>query len=121
MRLKTTATLAFAAAVLSGWTAFHLELYESFPDADAVVAEAPAEIWLEFSVAPDMERTSFSVRGPEGNVELGDITAGEKPEIIKAAVTGAMAAGEYTVSWAGAPPDDHVVRGRYNFTVGTAR
>lgn len=120
MRLRSSAALA-ASALLLGWTAFHLELNASFPQADAVLGEAPSEIWLEFSVAPDMERSSFSVRGPGGPVELGAIAAGERPEVIKAAVKGAMPAGGYTVSWVGAPPEDHTVRGRFSFSVGAAR
>jgi len=116
-RSKAVTTLVLALAVLVGWTAFHLELNGSFPEADATVAESPAEIWLEFSVAPDMARTSFSVRGPVGNVELGEVVNGAKPEVVKAAVKGPMPAGTYTVSWAGAPANDHVVRGRFTFTV----
>ena len=122
MRTRSpTAALLLVTSVLVGWTAFHLELNGSFPEADAAVATAPAEIWLEFSVAPDMARTSFSMRGAGGNVELGPVTAGEKPQISKAKVVGTMAAGSYTVSWVGAPADDHVVRGRYASTVGAHR
>lgn len=123
MRTRSTAAvvLLLASAALAGWVPFHLELNASFPEADAVVTEAPTEIWLEFSVAPDMGRTSFSVRGPDGNVELGAVTAGGKPEVVKAAVKGAMPAGSYTVSWAGAPLNDHVVRGRFAFTVQAAQ
>jgi methionine-rich copper-binding protein CopC len=118
---KAASALLLAVAILSGWTVRHLDLKASFPEADAALAQAPAEIWLEFSVAPDMARTSFSVRGPAGNVELGPVTAGAKPEIIKAAVKGATPPGSYTVSWAGAPPNDHVVRGRFTFTVAARR
>ena len=106
-----------ALAVLLGWTVRHLELSDSFPKADAVLEAAPTVIWLEFSVAPDLARSSFSVRGPAGNVELAQITTGDKPLVLKADVKGAMPAGAYTVSWAGAPPSDHVVRGRFTFTV----
>ncbi|GMV05220.1 MAG: hypothetical protein AMXMBFR53_14990 [Gemmatimonadota bacterium] len=119
--LRAFATLLLTTTALAGWTLFHLELKGSFPAADAALAEAPPEIWLEFSVAPDMARTSFSVRGPDGNVALGTVKAGDKPEVVKAAVTGPMAAGTYTLSWAGAPVDDHVVRGRFTFTVQAAR
>ena len=36
---------------------------------------------------------------------------------ISAKVLGAMAAGEYTVSWRAAPHDDHGARGRFTFIV----
>jgi methionine-rich copper-binding protein CopC len=112
--LAVTASLLLVAA-----TAFHLEPTASHPAADGVLEEAPTEVWLEFSVVPDAERTSFSVRGPDGEVPLGEITRGEGDDarILRADVTGPMPAGRYTVSWVGAPPDDHVVRGRFGFTV----
>jgi len=88
MRRIVAGGLALAAAVvLVGWTAFHLELNASYPEADADLGEAPTEIWLRFSVEPDMERSSFSVRGPEGRVALGDISVGEEPEVIRALTT----------------------------------
>ncbi len=115
---RTAAPLALVSAMLlSGWTAFHLELQASHPAADAVLEEAPTEIWLHFSVVPDMERTSFSVRGPAGAVKLGDIVVGDEPQIVKAVVEGEMPAGAYTLSWVGAPPDDHTVRGRFAFSI----
>jgi methionine-rich copper-binding protein CopC len=110
--------LALAAIVLLvGWIPFHLELEASYPEADAALEEAPSQIWLRFSVEPDMERTSFSVRGPQGTVELGAISTGEEAEIIVAQVGGEMPAGNYTLSWIGAPLDDHTVRGRFNFSI----
>jgi len=107
--------------VLVAWTPFHLELFGSFPDEDEVIAEAPDVVWLEFSAAPDMSRSSFSIRGEGGAVELGDMEVGEGEEFIQADVLGEMAAGTYTVSWIAAPADDHAVRGRFDFTVGEAR
>jgi len=106
---------------LVGWTPYHLELTASFPEADQVLTEAPTVIWLQFSVTPDMERSSFSVRGAAGNVELGDIAVGDSVNVLRAEVSGAMPAGDYTLSWVGAPLDDHAVRGRYSFSVSAAR
>ena len=107
--------------LLAGWTAFHLELAASYPEAEQSMVEAPSEIWLQFSVTPDMERSSFSVRGPEGKVDLGEISAGETPDILRADVTGSMPPGSYTLSWVGAPLEDHAVRGRFTFSVGESR
>lgn len=115
------AALLLATTALLGSTPFHLELNDSFPEADAVLDEAPTEIWLEFSVAPDRERSSFSVRGPGGNVELGEVAAGDEPEVLEATVIGAMPPGVYTVSWVGAPEGDHTVRGRFAFTIHAQR
>ena len=117
-RLLAGAFAVTASAVLVAWTAFHLELTDSHPKAGQTMVEAPAEIWLRFSVVPDTARSSFSVRGPEGNVALGDIAPGASPEVLRAPVAGPMPAGTYTVSWVGAPMDDHAVRGRFTFTIG---
>ena len=122
MRRTLAGGLTVAASLLFvGWTAFHVELDASYPEADAVLSEAPTEIWLQFSVITDMERSSFSVQGPGGKVELGDISAGEEPEMIKAEVKGEMPPGDYRVAWVGAPLEDHAVQGRFNFSIEAGR
>ncbi len=122
MKRSLMAAVALALPFLAAGTAlFHLELVASYPEAEEVLQASPNEIWLQFSVQPDMEQTSFSVRGAAGRVELGDIVAGDSPEIIKAPVAGTLAPGTYTLSWVGAPMDDHPVRGRYTFEVAAAR
>ncbi len=105
------------AAHLVGWSPFHIELDASFPDEDQELSEAPTEVWLEFSVPVDLERSSFSVRGEEGSVDLGEISVGDSPEVIQASVDDELAPGSYTISWVAAPMDDHTVRGRFVFTV----
>ena len=124
--MKKTRTLAAVVALAlpflaAGTSVFHLELVDSHPQAEEVLDASPSEIWLQFSAEPDMEQTSFSVRGPDGGVELGDIVVGDTPETIKAPVAGSLAPGTYTLSWVGAPMDDHPVRGRYTFEVAAAR
>ena len=122
MRTKVTYPVGLAATVLlAAWTLFHLELTASHPEAEAALSEPPGEIWLQFSVIPDHDRSSFSLEGPTGSVELGAIMVGEEPEILRAEIVGAMPDGTYTVSWTGAPLDDHPVRGRFTFSVGARR
>ena len=118
---RTIPALLILSLALIGWTTFHLELVASLPDEDEVMQEPPEVVWLEFTAAPDLTRSSFSIRGPDGVVELGDIQAGDKPEVMSAAVVGQMQAGSYTISWVGAPADDHSVRGRFDFTIETAQ
>lgn len=52
---------------------FHMELIESLPGENVTLASAPEEVWLKFNEPPDVSRTSFSIRGPEGSVELDSI------------------------------------------------
>ena len=118
---RTIPALLVLSLMLVGWSTFHLEIVASVPDEDEVLQEAPEVVWLEFTAAADLARSSFSIRGPDGTVELGDIEAGDTDEVIRAAVLGEMPAGAYTVSWVGAPVDDHTVRGRFDFTIETAQ
>lgn len=123
MRMPRALAALFTLAsvtVLVGWSPFHIELNASFPEADQEMSESPAEMWLEFSVPTDLERSSFSVRGPEGSVDLGEVSIGDSPSILRADVMAALAPGKYTVSWVAAPMDDHAVRGRYAFTVASS-
>ena len=117
-------TPLFLALFLAGayGASFHLELLESMPGEDASLASSPEEVWLKFNEPPDMSRTSFSIRGPDGSVELDSIrSSSEDPDVVRAKVLGAMPEGSYTVSWLAAPTDDHGVRGRYSFTIGQGR
>lgn len=114
---RMTLAVAGLPLLLLAATPFHLDLLDSFPDEEEVLTEAPETVWLEFSGPPDMSRSSFSVRGPDGAVSLGEIQVGEQPEVIQANVQGAMPPGTYTVAWVAAPMDDHAVRGRFEFSV----
>lgn len=98
----------------------HIELRDSFPQANTVLEGAPGEIWLEFSVVPDTARSTFSVRGPNGGVETEAVQWDEEeaPTFLKAQVTGEMPAGDYLISWVAAPLNDHGGRGRISFSIG---
>lgn len=72
------AALALPLATVA-WTAFHLDLVDSYPKADQTLAAPPSEVWLRFSTAPDIARSSFSARGPGGAVELGAVATGGAP------------------------------------------
>ncbi len=121
-RIPVSALAALAIPfLLTAATSFHIEVTASFPEADQELEASPDQIWIQFSVVPDMEQTSFSVRGANGRVALGEIRVGDAPEIITAEVSSPLAAGEYTLSWVGAAADDHPERGRFAFTVGETR
>lgn len=120
-RILPSAVALLLMIPLAAWSAFHIELVASSPGADEVLGSAPAEIKLEFSVPTDTARSTFSVRGPAGRVELGPVTPGNSLKVLQARVTGTMPAGSYTVSWVAAPVGDHTVRGRYSFRVGSGR
>ncbi|MDP2955815.1 MAG: copper resistance protein CopC [Longimicrobiales bacterium] len=116
VRTWVAAVALFLAAV--AWTVPHLDLVDSHPKPDQALAAPPTEVWLKFSTAPDLVRSTFSLQGPAGAVELGAVAAGSAPEILRAEVKGPVVPGSYTVSWVGVPPGEHAVRGRFTFTVG---
>ena len=105
--------------LLGAWTLFHIELRTSFPAADQVLEDAPQEIRLEFSTTPDTARSTFSLRGPEGAIQLDTIRwdAAEEPTVLRARVVGEMPPGDYLISWVAAPVDDHGGRGRISFSI----
>ena len=109
--------------LLGAWTLFHIDLRDSYPKADQALEESPQEIWLEFSVQPDTSQSTFSIRGPAGGVDLGEIrwSSDEDPTFLRASVEGEMPAGAYIISWLAAPMDDHGGRGRINFTIAEPR
>lgn len=106
--------------MLVGAGYWHLTLVDSRPKEDAVVAESPAEIWLRFNQAPDLEQCGISVRGAGGTVRLEAVELADSMA-LSAKVIDTLEPGEYTVSWLAAPHDDHGVRGRYKFTVEGSR
>jgi methionine-rich copper-binding protein CopC len=112
-------TLSTLPLLLGAWTLFHIELRASSPAADQVLEGAPQEIWLEFSTTPDTARSTFSVRGPDGAVQLDTIrwNAEDEPAILRAKVMGEMPPGDYLISWVAAPVDDHGGRGRISFSI----
>ena len=107
--------------LLGAWTLFHIELVGSLPRADQVLPAAPQEVWLKFSTMPDTARSTFSIRGPAGGVDLGEVLMDAEADstVLKAVVEGEMPPGAHTVSWVAAPMEDHAVRGRFSFTIGS--
>jgi methionine-rich copper-binding protein CopC len=108
--------------LVSAWTAFHIELVDSLPKADQVLETAPDTVWLKFKPAPDASRSSFSISGPVGVIDLSEINLDPGDEtVLQASVEGELVPGDYLVSWVAAPMDDHAVRGRFGFTIAERR
>lgn len=95
--------------------ALHLRLTKSEPAKDSVVATAPKEIKLWYSQKPQLRLSRVTLTGPAGEVATGAIV--QDSLLLRAPITGAMAAGAYTVSWLTASSDGHPIRGTFGFTV----
>ena len=111
----------FAAAAATGVIALgaslHLTLVDSAPRDGAQLTEPPAEVLLKFNERPDTARRGISLRGPNGAVKMRPVRSVRDTLAFAATIEGALAPGQYTVSWLAAAPDHEPVRGRYRFTI----
>ena len=121
----TVAALATAALGVArpaeAHPARHLRLLGSIPAKDTVLTAAPATMTLWFSEAPQLRLTRLALAGPGGAVALGKVTVDPKDaKRLTAAVTAAMPAGSYVLSWRTASSDGHAIRGEIPFRLGAA-
>jgi methionine-rich copper-binding protein CopC/putative copper export protein len=95
----------------------HARLVRSTPAANATLATAPSELDLFFSEAPELTFTKIELTDPAGHsIALGDPKS--LPAMgVRVAISGALAAGKYTVSWRTAASDGHTSSGKFNFIV----
>ena len=117
-RGRSLAGIAVGVVVL-GAGSMHLDLIDSRPKQDEVVAEPPTEIWLRFNAPPDVQQSGISLRGPGGGVRLDTVRLADSLS-LSARILDPLRPGDYTVAWLAAPHDDHGIRGRYRFTVAGA-
>jgi methionine-rich copper-binding protein CopC len=95
----------------------HLELLSSTPKKDQTVASAPIDIALVFSESVDSARTSVSLQGPSGAVEVAPIRLQDEALVVLVKVVGPASAGSYTVSWTAAAPEMDAIKGTFRYTV----
>lgn len=109
------ATVCWSWALLTSSAVLaHTRLGASIPAAGAEVA-SPPEIVLEFS--EPVHVTAFAVQTDAGvEQRTGEIPAGPA-KAFAIPVTGALAPGEYSVSWRAVSADTHIVSGEFSFVV----
>jgi len=99
----------------------HMRLTRSLPEVDAVLAEAPLEIRLWFSEAPQNAVSRIGLDGPAGTVKTGPATETDDPRSFKVGLESTLAPGAYSVAWRAAGDDGHAIRGTFAFTVEAGR
>ncbi|MFL5537534.1 MAG: copper resistance CopC/CopD family protein [Longimicrobiaceae bacterium] len=119
-RRAVAALLAIAAVLGAPSKALaHGHLLHSAPADGAHLSVAPRELRLAFSEAmvPDVSR--LELIGPDSiAVELGALTlAPDSANVLVVPIRGALAAGEYHVTYQVAGPDGHPVRGHFAFVI----
>lgn len=97
----------------------HGALQRAVPAQNARVVTMPRELRLTFNEPVVLAFAAIELVGPNGRpVALGLLTlAPDSARVLIGPVTGALAAGTYTVNWRVAGADGHPVRGSYQFTV----
>lgn len=96
----------------------HGVLRASEPRADARLRVAPRLLRLVFNEPVELAVARLELLGPDGRaVALSALRRGDSAAVVVADVTGALAAGGYTVAWQVAGRDGHPVRGRFRFAI----
>ena len=96
----------------------HGVLRASDPRSGARLRVAPRLLRLTFNEAVELAVARLELLGPDGRaVALSALRRGDSAAVVVADVTGALAAGGYTVVWQIAGRDGHPVRGRYRFSI----
>lgn len=111
------AVLAVAATAMISSGDRHLHLTKSQPVKDTTLAAAPTEIRLWFNQVPQRAVSRIGLTGPSGEVAVGELEFADEDMSFKAAVSGQLAPGPYTVAWRTAGDDGHAMRGEYGFVI----
>jgi copper transport protein len=111
-------------ALFSAWAVVpvhaHALLLRSNPAANAVLAQAPAQVELYFSEAVEPGLSTISVLDSNGKaVDLGDVRVDPNDPTRMTVSLGSLLDGVYTVSWkAISATDGHLTSGSFPFAIG---
>jgi len=97
----------------------HLAVARTMPAHESTVTDAPARVQIWFTQQPSPRVSLLEMKGPRGDVPLGEIEISREERAVAAAVNGALAPGRYVVSWRTAGDDGHVMRGTFTFSLKT--
>ena len=115
--LRALVVMLTLVALMPAIAIAHGALKRSSPASGAHLSEAPRELRLTFTEAPELAFTRIRLLGPDSaDVALGPLSIDSALTAV-ASVRGALVAGTYTVVWQVAGADGHPVRGRFRFTI----
>lgn len=99
--------------------ALHLTLLGTFPAADTVLTEAPDEVRLWFSEAPQMRGSSVRLADAGGELVPTTEAAPEDGDETQVFITpeAPLSAGTYTVHWRVIAQDGHAQNGEFDFQI----
>ena len=108
--------LALFAVFTVGLSA-HLAVARTMPANGSTVTDAPARVRIWFTQQPSPRVSLLEMKGPAGDVPLGEIAIDRQERSVAAAVNGTLAPGRYVVTWRTAGDDGHVMRGTFAFSL----
>ena len=117
LALVAAGALAPVGPVTQALAAVHINLSSSVPARDSHVTTPLREIRLRFSGTVDVTRAHVRLLGSDGRaVSLGALTAvADSSTVAVSRVSGALAAGNYTVEWDAVAADGAQGEGAFNF------
>ena len=112
-RLKLSA-LAMMLALIAPAHA-HTKLTHSTPADNAVLAESPGSLSLQFSKPARLTAVTLLKTGERDAVKLGPLS--KSVNVVQDVPLSALGPGEYLVTWRVTSDDNHVMSGKLRFTV----
>ena len=98
----------------------HLRLVDSAPAKDAVVTSMPDQLQLKYNQEVRLPVSRVSLKFGGSTVQLPAVVAdstNNKAFFVAVPDSAKQGSGTYSVLWATAGDDEHVVKGSYDFTV----
>ncbi len=99
----------------------HLKLDKSDPAKDAALSSAPTAVNLWFSQAVELPATKVTLTNSAKQVIATKALQNAENGAVVAAIDAPLAAGSYTVSWRTMAKDGHVIKGDFDFSVGSSQ
>ncbi len=113
--LKTFA-MSLLVALIGGAGAAALDAKGMDPGKDETLTRPPQHLRVFFDVLPDPAKSTLTLVGPEGKLELEGLhTMGENDLMIR--IVGRVADGQYTAHWKAVSTDGSTSEGEWKFTV----
>jgi len=99
------------------WLSAHLDVVRTLPVHESTVTQAPDRVQVWFSQQPSPRVSLLGLRGPGGDVPLGDLVLNRDDRSIAAPIEEPLTPGAYEASWRTAGDDGHVMRGTFRFVL----
>jgi methionine-rich copper-binding protein CopC len=109
-------TAAILLALTAGLAA-HLAVAKTLPADKATLSEPPTRIQVWFTQQPSPRVSRLDLRGPGGDVPLGELQFDREARSMAAPVEETLPPGSYEFTWRTAGDDGHVQRGTIAFVI----